>query len=322
MRKDVISVVIPCYNVAPFLRRCIDSVLNNTYRNLEVICINDGSTDETLEILNSYTDERMVVISQENKGLSPSRNVGIEKAQGEFVCFIDSDDWVHKRFFEHLIDVQRKTQADIVVCKYLSTYEFCEDKEISEVNYTTGSFFKSYDGSMVYDAAWNKLYKKEIVEDARFVSVFAEDQLFNSSLFIKHKNALCATVDAVMYYYFQRPGSLMHVFHEDRMLALAKGYLEASDKAVDDAEVYNYLVTRGFKLGLSTRYKTMFRDNLKEYRKSCNVFLKEAMNKMTGLPLSTKILYSLFVKFPFLYRRYRIMMDPTMKDWEKSEIAS
>ena len=319
MKPGLITVVIPCYNVAPYLRRCLDSVINNTYRDLQIICVNDGSTDETPEILASYSDERITVISQQNQGLSPSRNVGIENAQGEFICFIDSDDWIHKEYFERLMEVQKKSQADIVVCPFMEISEFCDDAVVSEVKYTTNTFFDSFDGSMLYDAAWNKLYKADAIGDTRFVKVFAEDQLFNSTLLITQKKAVCATIDTPMYYYFQRPGSLMHVFHEDRMLALAQGYLKASEKA-EDPEVFNYIINRGFKLGLSTRYKSMFRENLKSYRESCNVFLKETLKKMTNLSFTAKCLYSLFVSFPSLYRIYRKLLDPTMADWEKKEI--
>lgn len=321
MKEGLISVVIPCYNVAPYLRRCIDSILNNTYRNLQVICINDGSTDDTLEILRSYNDERMVVVDQKNKGLSLSRNVGIEKAEGEFISFIDSDDWVHKEYYERMLDVQRKTQADIVITKIYTTNEFCDDFVISDIKFTTSNFFESNDGSMVFDAAWNKLYRTEVIGNTRFVSVFAEDQLFNSSLLITQKNAVCAVTDVAMYYYYNRPGSLMNSFHEDRMLALAKEYIKVSEN-VENPEVFNYIFSRGFKLGLSTRYKSMFRENLASYRKSCNEFLNETLGKMSRFPFHTRLLYSIFVKFPFLYRQYRIKMDPTMLDWERSEIES
>ena len=102
--QDKISVIIPVYNTAPYLKRCLDSVLGSTYRNLEVICVNDGSTDESLSILEHYQelDDRIVVINQNNRGLSAARNTGMAKATGEFLSFVDSDDWVHPQMFELL----------------------------------------------------------------------------------------------------------------------------------------------------------------------------------------------------------------------------
>ena len=110
--SDKISVIIPVYNTAPYLKRCLDSVLGSTYRNLEVICVNDGSTDESLSILEHYQelDDRIVVITQNNRGLSAARNTGMAQATGAFLSFVDSDDWVHPQMFELL----RNAMADDV----------------------------------------------------------------------------------------------------------------------------------------------------------------------------------------------------------------
>lgn len=321
MIKDLVSVIIPCYNVAPFLRRCLDSVLNNTYQNLQVICINDGSTDNTLQILESYNDERIKIISHENKGLSLTRNVGMESAEGEFISFIDSDDWVHREFYERMVKTQKESHADVVICNYKTIYDYCVDEEIQEANYKTVRFLDVYDDSMLYNAAWNKLYRADILKETRFVPVFAEDNLFNSALFISHKDMTCSIIDAEIYYYFQRSDSLMHRFHEDRILALAREFYNIS-QLTEDQELKTKFMTRGFKLGLSTRYKTMFRENLRSYRKECNKFLNEVLDKMTGIPFTTKCTYMLCAKFPSFYRWFRNRQDPTLKIWEQSEIES
>ena len=98
--KPLISVIIPVYNTEAYLERCLVSVLSNTYRDLEVICINDGSTDGSLEILNAFArqDERVTVIDKKNGGLSAARNDGLRRATGEWIAFIDSDDWIHPRY--------------------------------------------------------------------------------------------------------------------------------------------------------------------------------------------------------------------------------
>ena len=321
MIKDLVSVIIPCYNVAPFLRRCLDSVLNNTYQNLQVICINDGSTDNTLQILESYNDERIKIISHENKGLSLTRNVGMESAEGEFISFIDSDDWVHREFYERMVKTQKESHADVVICNYKTIYDYCVDEKIQEANYKTVRFLDVYDDSMLYNAVWNKLYRADILKETRFVPVFAEDNVFNSALFISHKDMTCSIIDAEIYYYFQRSDSLMHRFHEDRILALAREFYNIS-QLTEDQELKTKFMTRGFKLGLSTRYKTMFRENLRSYRKECNKFLNEVLDKMTGIPFTTKCTYMLCAKFPSFYRWFRNRQDPTLKIWEQSEIES
>ena len=100
-----ISVIIPIYNTAAYLPRCLDSILQNTYRSLEIICVNDGSTDDSAVILERYAaaDSRIIAVNQENAGVSAARNTGLDMATGDFIAFVDSDDWVHPQYFEILI---------------------------------------------------------------------------------------------------------------------------------------------------------------------------------------------------------------------------
>ena len=92
----MISIIVPVYNAAPYLPQCLDSLVNQTYRDIEIICVNDGSTDNSLDILKAYAerDSRILVIHQENQGLSDARNKGLKNARGEWVMFVDSDDWI------------------------------------------------------------------------------------------------------------------------------------------------------------------------------------------------------------------------------------
>ena len=110
-----ISVVIPVYNAAPYLQRCLDSIYSQSYKNLEIICINDGSTDKSLEILSTYAkkEKRLVVISQENKGASAARNAGIERATGDFISFIDADDYILPGLYEKFMEYGGQSRPDI-----------------------------------------------------------------------------------------------------------------------------------------------------------------------------------------------------------------
>ena len=111
MGDELISILVPVYNVSSYLRDCLDSILRQTYPSIEIICINDGSTDNSLEILNEYKDKdsRITVISQTNSGLSAARNTGLEVAKGEWVTFVDSDDCIHNKFIERTVFVILKT---------------------------------------------------------------------------------------------------------------------------------------------------------------------------------------------------------------------
>lgn len=112
-----VSIIVPIYNVEKYLKRCLDSLVNQTLNDIEIICINDGSTDGSLEILNEYgrRDDRIVIINQENSGLSATRNKGIDIAKGQFIGFVDSDDWVSKDYFEKLYNSAIQNEAEIAV---------------------------------------------------------------------------------------------------------------------------------------------------------------------------------------------------------------
>ena len=119
MNKDnLISVIIPVYNSEKYLTRCLDSILANTYKNIEVICVNDGSTDNSAKLLNEYAikDRRMRIIHKSNGGLSSARNAGLREIKGKFLTFIDSDDWIHPQYFEILENAIVNDDTDAVIC--------------------------------------------------------------------------------------------------------------------------------------------------------------------------------------------------------------
>ncbi len=113
--KPLISIIIPVYNVEQYLHRCVDSVLNQTYKNLEIILVNDGSPDNCPFICDEYAkkDKRIIVVHKENGGLSSARNAGLEIVQGEYISFIDSDDWIHENYIEILYKNLHEKKADI-----------------------------------------------------------------------------------------------------------------------------------------------------------------------------------------------------------------
>lgn len=129
-----VSIVIPVYNVEGYLSECLDSLINQTLKDIEIICINDGSTDNSLEILNDYAqkDNRIKVIDKENEGQGVARNLGIELAQGEFIGFVDPDDWVEPEIYEQMYNQAKKLSSQIVLCDYKKYLE--DDDKFIDVN--------------------------------------------------------------------------------------------------------------------------------------------------------------------------------------------
>jgi glycosyltransferase involved in cell wall biosynthesis len=133
--KDLISIVIPVYNTAKYLPRCIESIINQTYKNLEIIIVDDSSTDDSGKIADEYSkkDSRIIIIHQENRGISIARNKAIEVATGDFIGFVDSDDYIEIDMYELLLNTIKEYNADIVQCSY---YRVGQDNKILPKNYS------------------------------------------------------------------------------------------------------------------------------------------------------------------------------------------
>ena len=138
-KQKLISVIIPVYNTAPYLPRCLDSVINNDYKNLEIICVNDGSTDSSPEILRGYekNDSRIKVFDVKNGGVSRARNIGLDSASGEYIAFIDSDDWIHRQYFDILIDFaqEQKANNDLGNTSFINNNRNINNPGVSQTNH-------------------------------------------------------------------------------------------------------------------------------------------------------------------------------------------
>lgn len=168
-----ISVIVPVYNMEKKLRRCLDSLINQTLREIEIIVINDGSKDGSLNIIKSYAqnNSNIVIIDRENRGISASRNEGIEHANGKYIGFVDSDDYVELNMFEQLYNVIENNSADIVVCNYKIFNENNSSVIYEEVTSKTDINTFKKNPRMVNDIhymPWNKLYKRELFDCVTF----------------------------------------------------------------------------------------------------------------------------------------------------------
>lgn len=210
-----VSVIIPVYNVQTYLARCLDSIINQTYSNLEIIIVDDGSTDGSAQIAQEYAmkDDRIKLISKDNGGLSSARNCGLNHANGNIISFIDSDDWLYHDAYANIVSCFNSHDVDLVMFKGKPVYGFEDkiDSAIKNIKILTQQDFadiifgtKNRKGTI---SCWNKVYKTKLLEDIRFVEgVINEDIYFNYLVYKKIKNI--AYIDAEYYYYFQRTDSL------------------------------------------------------------------------------------------------------------------
>lgn len=207
MKSDKISVIVPIYNVERLLCRCIESIRKQTYKNLEIILVDDGSPDNSGDICEDYAakDRRIKVIHKCNGGLSDARNIGIEFASGEYICFVDSDDWLDLDMLEllHKVCVDRK--ADIVECSYRNVYadyiqeETCCTAEIIEAD-SIFALEGMLDWKYFKPVAWNKLYKKSVLGDIRYPLGKIHEDEFTTYKYFYNANKL-VYVDVSKYNY-------------------------------------------------------------------------------------------------------------------------
>ena len=229
-----VSIIVPCYNVEKYVSSCLNSLLQQTYSNIEIIVVNDGSSDGTSVILQQYANiAKIKVINQENSGLSDARNTGIKNAQGEYICFVDSDDWVDHDMVEKVLSIALQDNQDVVLWGYLKEYNSkCIAQPLSQQieTYTSSNIHLLYQRIIgpvreqlqhpeyvdSYITAWGKLYKASIIKDnhIEFVStkeIGTEDLLFNVYYFSYVKSAIILP-DCFSHYRKNNESSLTSVY--------------------------------------------------------------------------------------------------------------
>lgn len=226
---SLISVIIPIYNVEKYLDKCVDSIINQTYKNLEIILVDDGSPDNCPKMCDDYAkkDSRIKVVHKENGGLSDARNAGMEVATGEYVSFIDSDDYISLDFYETLLETIVDNDSDIVECGVVKFYEDNSFDEYSDdlkvTNYDTLDGLEGLINENPFKQhVWNKLYKSSVALDIPYaVGKLNEDEFWTYQVFGKAKKV--TRINQTMYYYFQRNGSIMGNGYNIRRLDALEG---------------------------------------------------------------------------------------------------
>lgn len=223
--KDLISVIVPVYNMEQYLERCVNSIRQQTYKEIEIILVDDGSTDASPQMCDTFAKEdgRIQVIHKQNGGLSDARNSGLAVAKGDYIGFVDSDDWIEPTMYERLYTACVNEGAQIAICRYAQVY--C-DKTIKSGTNQVHCFGRDellriyicdHDKYKIYNSVWSKLFRRDIVEGVMFpVGRNSEDIMYTTKAFCKTEKA--AYVDECMYnYVLDRQDSIMNVKAEERM---------------------------------------------------------------------------------------------------------
>lgn len=319
--KTLVSVIVSAYNIEKYLSRCLDSLLMQTCKSLEIIVVDDGSTDHTPEICDSYVKnhDNIIVIHKENGGLSSARNAGLKAAKGSFIGYVDGDDWVEPEMYEAMLKACLEKDAEIAVCAYRQVgkgaekihptgniLEFSRDEALE-------LYISGHEQYHIYHSVWSKLFKKEIVKDISFYEGRSSEDIMYSTMALT-KASKCVFLDTPYYnYVIDRPDSIMNSkLHERRF----------RDEIPFWKEQAVYLSNKGFK-ELSRKasyqfYRRMlfyyidFQDNkMRESARKLAKLLKDdkkiicEIYKNNFVAVGDKARMKLFIFSPQLY--YRIV---------------
>ena len=260
-REPLISIIIPIYNVADYLSRCLDSLVGQTYINFEAILVNDGSTDESKKICQEYVrkDKRFVLVNKKNGGVSSARNAGVDKATGDYITFVDPDDYVDPDYLNTLLDTMRKHNADVSACGHITRYE-ASDVTISSAcgkqlaltaeEAIRAMLYETYEGLGV--SLWAKLFAKSVFDGVRF----PEGKIFEDTAIVFELIGAAKTIGANLtskYNYMMRGDSITNCNFDKSKLDMLDATEYACDKAVKkfpslkcaakSRKVYAYLST-------------------------------------------------------------------------------
>lgn len=234
---ELISVIVPVYNVESYVAECIESIQNQTYMNLEIILVNDGSTDASGDICDQYAayDERIQVIHKENAGVSAARDTGIESANGDYIGFVDSDDYIAPTMYEDMLKLMAEHDLDIIECTAFrnngdTNIEGCNDGSLEIFNRDEALKMAMYD---CFVAVWSQLYKRRVISDVRFpVGRKFEDSAV-SYLFIANTKRV-GHINRCLYYYRLNPNSTTQTsFDAKSRWDFVLGYEERLQYAID-----------------------------------------------------------------------------------------
>lgn len=211
--NPLVSILSPCYNVEKYLPKCLDTIIGQTYSNLQIVLIDDGSKDGTWEIMQEYAakDSRIEVYHQDNKGVATTRNNLLDKVKGDFVLFVDSDDWVELTMVESLLGIQKQSDADIVACDMVKNDNTSDLSDKSYISYNKEQIVKAFlEHKWLNGSLWNKLVKTSLLHNERFhcgIS-YGEDALFCWHL-LQHVMSVVVCKQQ-LYHYRMNDASLSH----------------------------------------------------------------------------------------------------------------
>ena len=315
-----ISVIIPVYNVEKYLSACMESIIHQTYKNLEIILVNDGSTDSCPQICEEYAakDNRIKVIHKKNGGLSDARNSGLEIATGEFISFVDSDDLLSLDFCQRLLDALIESDADIVECDFVKFEE--ETEEINEVEETDFELFNTLTAlellikDYIQPMVWNKLYRRQVLENIKFpIGKIHEDVFWTYRVLGNAKRIV--KIKKKMYWYRQQAKSIMGMKYSLQRLDAVEALEERIEYMKEFFPSLENLAIKVFCFNCTYHYQQIYINPNIDPNKVLRKTIFSKVSKYNKFSIfkdwhwKEVVWYQLFIYVPKIYMKLRDYME-------------
>lgn len=338
MKKIKVSIIVPIYNVEKYLDRCLESILNQTLKEIEIVAINDGSTDKSLEILQKYINNfNIKLINKANGGLSSARNVGLENAKGEYIAFVDSDDFIHKEMYEELYTISQG--SDVVFCGYNKFYsnkieesDILKKLKLFEEN-------RKYLGIEMYKhelvTVWNKIYRREFLEKNKFKfveGIIHEDDEFSLKVFSKAESVKFIKKN----FYFYRLDNQSSITKNIDFIKKEKAYIEVLKtieklkNETDDTfanlrlfiKLQKYKILKKDEIDINLIIRKIKKE-LKKIKKN-NVHYNIILEDLLDLLKEKEVLYDISLRNIFILKRFskifKVIKYKITKIWIVSKV--
>lgn len=316
--NGLVTVIVPVYNVDCYLDKCISSIVQQTYKNLEIIVVDDGSTDKSPEICDRWSqrDRRIHVMHKVNGGLSDARNAGLAVSTGEYISFVDSDDWIKPKFIETLMISLQAEKADIAECGviFVDKQEHILRERCYSGKKTVMSRIEALKALVkeegIYQTVWNKLYRREVLEGVLFEKGrYNEDDFWTYQVFDRSKRLI--VISDKLYCYLQRESSIMGTGYQIKRLDGLKARFERMEYLQKYEELADFTKARifydcMFHFQAALKWLTM------PEQKIVTDYVIENMKKITDvtyrnsdIPLKYQMWFAVFRRFPFIVAKMR-----------------
>ncbi len=319
--NPAISIIIPSFNEEKHISRCLDSVLKQTFTDFEVLCVDDGSSDNTFNIIKEYSlkDSRIIPLKNPGKGVSAARNFGLDNAKGDYIGFVDSDDFIQPQMYEFLYKAVTENNCDFSVCGYKKSSEIkeeyfdykCEDFSVEKFFSLDKNQLK--DKFLILFTIWSKLISKTFLNNIRFQNLrIGEDTIFSVQLFSKNYKAVY--VDRNLYFYYINPQSVTSVdLWNEKKFDSIMSYFTCYNLLKEKNKIFSsFFLERGMKCLLSYRFNIKNTPNEKKFKKPLNDYFKRYIIpflKCKNISVKNKIIIPIFFFIPPFYSLFRKIME-------------